>query len=173
VARISREIFKGEYRYGLNSARIGLGAVEKRRRCRYLGLNVSHPCDKSVPTSRQGLDVAWRLGRITQGFAKARNGVVKAMVEIDKGVGRPDFYPKLFAGHEIAGTLQQRRKHTQGLALQAQLYTAFPELTGAQIQLKMSKRSTRAGTGSDMSNSPNLAEPNTQFPVPGSVRVAP
>jgi hypothetical protein len=61
---------------------------------------------------------------------------VKAMVEIDKGVGRPDFYPKLFAGHEIAGTLQQRRKHTQGLALQAQLYTAFPEFTGAQIQLK-------------------------------------
>ncbi len=58
------------------------------------------------------------------------------MVEIDKGVGRPDLRPKFFAGHEIAGTLQQCRKHTQGLALQAQLYAAFPEFTGAQIQLK-------------------------------------
>jgi hypothetical protein len=48
------------------------------------------------------------------------------MVEIDKGVGRPDFGPQFFARDQIAGTLQQGREHLERLTLQAQLYAAFP-----------------------------------------------
>jgi hypothetical protein len=61
---------------------------------------------------------------------------VKAVVEIDKRVGWPDFRAKFFTSHEIAGTLQQRCKHLEGLALQTQLYPPFPQLAGAGIKLK-------------------------------------
>ena len=61
---------------------------------------------------------------------------MKAVVEIDKGVGWPDLRPKFFPSHEIAGALQQSREHLQGLALQAQLDPVFPQLARADIQLK-------------------------------------
>jgi hypothetical protein len=132
--------------------RHSLGAVSCRKFGWFKGLNsYLYRSNELVSTAWQRLDVARGLGRIAERVANARNCVVKAVVEIDEGVSRPDFSPKFFASHNLAGTLQQRGQHQQGLALQAQLYAAFTQLSGAEIQLKMSKRSTGAvWTGADM-----------------------
>ncbi len=74
-------------------------------------VNLIDPFDKSVSTSGEGLDVARCPRRIAQRFANAGNGVVKAVVEIDKSVRGPDFRPKFFAGHQIASSLQQHSQY--------------------------------------------------------------
>jgi hypothetical protein len=89
-------------------------------------LNFLYRRNKPVSAAGQGFNVSRHLGRIAQDFTKACNCVVKAMVEIDKGIGRPDFGPKFFARDQIAGTLQQGREHLKRLTVQAQLYAAFP-----------------------------------------------
>jgi hypothetical protein len=61
---------------------------------------------------------------------------VEAVVEIHEGVGRPELRPKFFAGHDIAGTLEQYRQHLQRLPSQPQLYTVLAQLARAVIEFK-------------------------------------
>ena len=61
--------------------------------------------DKAVAAAGKRLDIARGFGGIAEHFAKPRDGVVKAMVEIDEGVGGPNLVAKLLAGHDIAGAV--------------------------------------------------------------------
>jgi hypothetical protein len=76
------------------------------------------------------------LGRITQYVPNAGNGVVKAMVEVNKGIGLPEPVPKFLAGHEVAGGLQQDRQHLYGLALETQLDTALAQFASVRVEFK-------------------------------------
>ena len=61
--------------------------------------------DEAVAAAGKRLDIARGFGGIAEHFAKPRDGVVKAMVEIDEGVGGPNLVAKLLAGHDIAGAV--------------------------------------------------------------------
>jgi hypothetical protein len=57
--------------------------------------------------------------------------------------------PKFFPSHDVACALQQYRKDFQRLALQAQLYAAFSQLAGAEIQFKNVEAQQVPGWGGD------------------------
>jgi hypothetical protein len=61
------------------------------------------------------------------------------VIEIDKGVGRPDFFPQLVAGDDLAGILQQRREDLKGLFLEPDASAVFAQLSGSQVNFKNAK----------------------------------
>jgi hypothetical protein len=105
-----------------------------RRRHNLPGL---HRRNKPVPAARECFNVSRRLGGVTEHLAKARNRIMQTMVEIDESVGRPNLGAQLLASDHIAGAIQNSGQHLQRLALQAQPYTVFPQLTGANIQFEV------------------------------------
>src|SRR5579862_3567440 len=60
---------------------------------------------------------------------------MQAVIKIDEGVRRPDLPLQLFAGHDLAGVLDQDGEHLQRLASQAQLHTAFSQLSRTSVEL--------------------------------------
>jgi hypothetical protein len=58
------------------------------------------------------------------------------MVEVDEGIGRPNLGPKFVASHDITRAVQQGRQYLERLALQVELYAAFPELTRTKVQFE-------------------------------------
>jgi len=63
--------------------------------------------DESVSAAGEGFDVAGSGGGISQGFADLVDGGVETVVEVDEGVGGPEFLLQLFAGDDLAGMVQQ------------------------------------------------------------------
>jgi hypothetical protein len=70
-----------------------------------LNLHSPHWRNKPVSPARQRFDITRRVDRIAQHFAHARNGVVKAMVEVDESINRPNFVLKFVTGHDITGAI--------------------------------------------------------------------
>src|SRR5579863_1380299 len=60
---------------------------------------------------------------------------MQPVIEIDEGVRRPDLPLKILAGYDLAGVLDQDGKHLQRLASQAQLHTAFSQLSRTSVEL--------------------------------------
>jgi hypothetical protein len=61
------------------------------------------------------------------------------VVEVDEGVGRPEFLLQLFARDHLAGALQQQRQDLKWLLLQAQLDSVLAQFARVEIELKHSK----------------------------------
>ena len=62
---------------------------------------IAAPCD--------GLDESGPFRRITQGFTKLADRRAKAMVEIDKGISRPEPTSEFLAGHQLGRAFKQCR----------------------------------------------------------------
>jgi hypothetical protein len=95
------------------------------------------------------------------------------MVEVDERVSRPDLRLKFFASHDIAGAFQQYREYLQWLASEAQLYTAFTQLTRPDIQFKNVEPKRVGDWGRLVGGGLTLAVAmlalaQSQFPVPGA-----
>ena len=60
---------------------------------------------------------------------------MQPVIEIDEGVSRPDLPLQLFAGHDLASVLHQDLEDLQRLASQAQLHTAFSQLSRTSVEL--------------------------------------
>ena len=111
------------------------------------------------------------FGGVAQRFAQARDCVVKAMVEVDERVGRPNLRPKFLESHYITGALQQCRKYLEWLALQAQSDPTFAQLRRANIQFKDVKANpSRAWWGSGHSKDRESGNPITIFGSGGQLR---
>jgi len=61
------------------------------------------------------------------------------VVEVNKGVGRPQSVAKIIARHYLSRTLQQQGQNLQGLLLQLHLDPVTPQLSCAQVNLKGSE----------------------------------
>jgi hypothetical protein len=61
------------------------------------------------------------------------------MVEIDKGVGGPEFFLHLFARYDFAAMLQQHQQNLKGLFLKPDLQTVLAQFTGSKIHLEDAK----------------------------------
>jgi hypothetical protein len=89
---------------------------------------------------------------------------VKAVVEVDEGIGRPNLSPKFVASHDITGAVQQGRQYLERLALQVELYAAFPEFARTKIQFKgIEAKTARGWYGSSHSEARKFGKPITIF----------
>ena len=106
--------------------------------------NSFYRADEPVSPAGQGFDVARSAGGVSQGFAKARDGVVQAVIEIDEGFGGPDLGAKLLAGHELAGAVQQSCQDLNRLALQAELDAGLSQLGSPEHRAQSYQSAGRA-----------------------------
>ena len=95
-----------------------------------------HRRDEPVSAARKCLDESRSVGGVAQYLSQARDGVVEAVVKVNKGIGWPDLGVQLFAGHQIATASEQNLEYLQGLTLQTELNAVLLEFTSAYIQLK-------------------------------------
>jgi hypothetical protein len=57
---------------------------------------------------------------------------IKTMIEVDKGIRRPELAAQFFSGDDFSRSFQQRRQHLKGLFLKLYLLPLLPQLPGAQ-----------------------------------------
>ena len=95
--------------------------------------------DETIATAGQGLDEARAIGGVAQCVAKALDGGVETVVEIDKGVGGPESGAELLACDELTRILQQDRQDLEGLILKLDLLAVFAQFGGGKISLKNAK----------------------------------
>jgi hypothetical protein len=76
---------------------------------------------KPVPTTRQSLDISRRFSRVPQSFTQPLDGIVDAVVEVNKRVGGP--YPplKFLTRGNFTELLQQDLQNLKWLFLQPDL----------------------------------------------------
>ncbi len=89
-------------------AAVGGGNIRRRYGRR---LCCSWPLDGSnepVTSARQRLNETRRVRSIAKRRAKLADGVIDALVEVDKGVARPQGALDLFARNKVAGALEQQ-----------------------------------------------------------------
>ena len=75
----------------------GVGSISK----------VFHGAYKAIAALGKGLDEPQILGRIAQGLAQAPDGVIQAVVKVDKRIRRPDFLLQLFSRDDLSGLCQE------------------------------------------------------------------
>jgi hypothetical protein len=92
--------------------------------------------NEAVATTRQGLNEAGAFRRVAEGFAKAGDGAVQAMIEIDEGVGRPNPLPQLFLGHYLAGVFDEDCENLERLFLQLDPDSPLAQFAGLEVQFK-------------------------------------
>ena len=64
------------------------------------------------------------------------HGRIQAVVEVDKGVGRPEQVAQLFAGDHGAGAFEKYGEHLEGLPLQAEFDAVFAQFARTEIEFK-------------------------------------
>ena len=94
---------RGLGRWGL-AALCGTGECA---RSHIIRSSVLHRGDEAVTAAGQRLDIAGTGGGIAERLAQLVYGRVQAVVEIDEGVGGPEFLAQLFAGDYLAGAVKQ------------------------------------------------------------------
>src|ERR1700732_4490876 len=87
--------------------------------------------DEPVASTWQRLNVAGAIGGVTKNLAKARDGGVNPMLEIDENVARPELLTDFLAGDELGRALEQHEEDLEGLLLHADAGTALAEFSGA------------------------------------------
>jgi hypothetical protein len=58
------------------------------------------------------------------------------VVEIDKGVGRPEPLAEFLPGHQFARLFEEQGQNLKGLVLQFDSETVLSEFAGAQVQFE-------------------------------------
>src|SRR5271168_2295884 len=85
---------------------------------------------------RKSFDIARSFRRVTQSYAQTLDRVIEAVVEIHKGVCRPDTLLDYFARHYFAGMLQENPQDLERLVLKFDLYAPLAHFAGLQIDLE-------------------------------------
>jgi hypothetical protein len=126
--------------------------------------------DEAVSAACQGFDEAGARSGIAQDFAYFVDGGVEAVVEVDEGVGGPEFLLKIFAGHDFSGAVEEHGKDLEGLSLEAKFDAAFAEFAGVQVEFEDAEADDAAVRGRH--ERPSLASGDgASFPRKGGFRV--
>ncbi len=112
----------GDVQFGVQPDRVWRGrprpralVVRGRGLCRSAG--AVDGGDEAVSPPGQGFDEARARCGIAQRLADLVHRGIQAVIEIDKGVGRPDLFAQLIARDHFTGILEQRREDLKRLLL--------------------------------------------------------
>src|SRR5215469_15581761 len=100
-------------------------------------------CQTAVSLPRYSFDVARAGCRISQRLPKCVNRFVQAVLEVYKGVRRPQLLADFFASASSRRVLQQERQNFARLRGQFDLQAKFSKLTDLRIEFKRSKPNGR------------------------------
>jgi hypothetical protein len=92
--------------------------------------------DEAISPSRERFYEAGSIGRIAQRCSKPGDSVSDAVLEIHKGIGRPEFRPHLLSGDELAGRPQKDCQHLQRTPLDRQTHARTTQLSSLEIQFE-------------------------------------
>jgi hypothetical protein len=92
--------------------------------------------DEAVAALGDGLDVNGRVGDVAQGVAQFHHRGVKAVVEVDEGIGGPEYPAEIFAADEFAAVLEEIDKHPERLLADTDGNAVAPQLEIASINFK-------------------------------------
>jgi hypothetical protein len=90
------------------------------RRCFYI-TDVFQLANKPITAPRYRLDVFWSFRGIVQGFAKAGDCAVEAVIEIHKRIRGPELQAQLLTRDGFPWMLHQHGQYLKGLFLQFDL----------------------------------------------------
>src|SRR5579863_4403702 len=92
--------------------------------------------DEAVSAAGEGFDIAGARSGIPESFADLVYGGVEAVIEIDEGIGGPEFLADFFAGDDVAWALEEQGQDLKGLVLQAELRPVLAQLAGGQVKFE-------------------------------------
>lgn len=98
-----------------------------------------HGSEEAISAARERFHKTGILCGVAQCIAQALHGGVQAVVEINKGIRRPQAGVKILPCNHFSGALQKRGQHLKGLFLEASLEPVAAELPGTKVYLKDSK----------------------------------
>jgi hypothetical protein len=101
--------------------------------------------DEAVAATRQSLNQAGIVRRISQCFAHAVHGGVESVLEVAKRLGRPELLLQLFASDEFSGAKQQRFENLKRLPGQTDSDALFAEFPSTQVDLEDAKADDSRG----------------------------
>jgi hypothetical protein len=104
-------------------------------------------CDEAVASAGEGLDEAWVVGGVAEGFADFVDGGAEGVVEVDGGVFAPEAELEVFAGDNFAGLLQKSREDFEGLALDLDAPARFPQFFCLQVGFEEAEADSCGGCG--------------------------
>jgi hypothetical protein len=99
----------------------------------------NHRRHKAIATPGKGFNEAGILGRITDSFAEALDGVVQPGFEVDERVGRPEALPEFLSRYDLTGIFQQDLENLEGLFLELEPDAPLAQLSRAQVCLERTK----------------------------------
>ena len=113
-----------------------------------LDIDHGHVCDEAITTPGHSLNETRALGGITQCLADLVDGFVEPVIEIHERIRGPQSAPELLAGHQLAWSGQQHRKHLKWLLLQPDPRAALRQFAGPKIGLEdRETKTTRNAAG--------------------------
>jgi hypothetical protein len=101
--------------------------------------------DEAIATAGQCLYEARILRGVSEGIAQPLYRGVQAMVEVHKGVCRPELGSEFLAGDYVVGPLQKCEEHLERLVLQLDPRAVPAEFTCLRIDLKGAEADYRFG----------------------------
>ena len=97
------------------------------------GGGLLHWGNETVASFGNRLDKTGIVGRIFQGFAKLVDGLIKAAVKVNKGVGAPECFLEFVARDDFAETVNKQTQNCERLVLKFDADSLFPQFTRLQI----------------------------------------
>jgi hypothetical protein len=76
-----------------------------------------HWRDETIAPARERLNQRTLLSRVAESFTELCHRFIQAVIEIDKGIRRPELVSQFLPGHQLPGTFQQDSKHPEWLIL--------------------------------------------------------
>jgi hypothetical protein len=76
-----------------------------------------HWRDETIAPARERLNQRTLRSRVAESFTQLGNRFVQAVIEIDKGIRRPELASQLLPGHQLSRAFKQNPKHLKRLLL--------------------------------------------------------
>ena len=95
--------------------------------------------DEAVSAAGEGFDEARARCGIAQRLANLVHRGIQAVIEIDEGVGGPDFFAQLVARDHLTGILQQGSENLKRLFQKPDASAVLAQLSGGEVDFKNAK----------------------------------
>jgi hypothetical protein len=95
-----------------------------------------HWSEKTVAATGERLNEARVFRGIAEGIAEALDGSIETVIEINEGVGWPQFGTQFFSRDQFARAGQEQRQNLEGLVLEPDFGAVPAKFSGAEVSLK-------------------------------------
>jgi hypothetical protein len=104
--------------------------------------------DKTISSSRQGLNESRCICPVAQRLAQSLDGIIYSTIKVHKRVGWPNALPQFLPGHDLARLFEKHLKNLEGLFLQSDLSALLAQLSRTQINFEDAEANNLGWTGS-------------------------